>query len=96
MRTISDAVEMERAMGCEAQEARQTTETELQEVSAELNQLLETGSDGSDIGRNPCPRLGYHIVATRSCRVSCRISGAMPTRARCGCGCPAPTHRWRS
>ena len=41
-------------MGCEAQEARQTTETELQEVSAELNQLLETGSDGSDIGRNPC------------------------------------------
>ena len=51
-------------MGCEAQEARQTTETELQEVSAELNQLLETGSDGSDIGRNPCPRLGYHIVAT--------------------------------
>jgi hypothetical protein len=72
MRTISDAVETERAMGCEAQEARQTTETELQEVSAELNQLLETGSDGSDIGRNPCPRLGYHIVATRSCQQDMR------------------------
>ena len=40
-------------MGCEAQEARQTTETELQEVSVELNQLLETGSDGSDIGLAP-------------------------------------------
>ena len=72
MRTISDAVETERAMGCEAQEARQTTETELQEVSAELNQLLETGSDGSDIGPNPYPRLGYHIVATRSCQQDMR------------------------
>ena len=72
MRTVSNAIEMERAMRHEAQEARRTAEIELQEVSAELNQLLETGSDGSDIGRNPCPRLGYHIVATRSCQQDMR------------------------
>ena len=63
MRTVSDAVEMERAMRHEAQEARRTAEIELQEVSAELNLLLEAASDGTDIGHDPCPRCGYHVVA---------------------------------
>ena len=47
----------------EAQEARRTAEIELQEVSAELNLLLEAASDGTDIGHDPCPRCGYHVVA---------------------------------
>ena len=47
----------------EAQEARRTAEIELQEVSAELNLLLEAASDGTDIGQDPCPRCGYHVVA---------------------------------
>ena len=58
MRTVSDAVETERAMCHEAQEARRTAEIELQEVSAELNLLLEAASDGTDIGHDPCPRCG--------------------------------------
>ena len=67
MRTVSDAVEMERAMRHEAQEARRTAEIELQEVSAELNLLLEAASDGTDIGRDPALAVATMSSPTRSC-----------------------------
>ena len=77
MRTVSDAVETERAMRHEAQEARRTAEIELQEVSAELNLLLEAASDGTDIGHDPCPRCGYHVVAN-PCRTCANADDVLP------------------